>query len=202
MKKNSIILATHNRHKVAELLAVLADFPVEIKTLADFPAIGDIPETGKTLKENSLIKARTAHSQTGLPAIADDTGLEVDALKGAPGIYSARYAGNHASYADNVNKLLADLSGIDGDDRTARFRTVISYVDAFRELSAEGSIQGNILYQARGTGGFGYDPVFFVPKTGKTFAEMTDKEKNSISHRALAMQALKDQLAALVFNQS
>lgn len=198
MKKNIIVLATHNKDKAEELLAVLSELPIRLKTLKDFPAIGDIPETGETLLENSMLKARTVHQITGLPAIADDTGLEVDALDGAPGIYAARFAGEHVTYQDNVNKLLHELRGVKPDQCTACFRTVMSYVDDSRELWSEGKIQGVIIKEPRGESGFGYDPVFYVPNTGKTFAEMTATEKNSISHRARAMQALKKKLETII----
>ena len=198
MKKNIIVLATHNKDKTEELLAVLSEFPIILKTLEDFPEISDISETGETLLENSMLKARTVHQITGLPTIADDTGLEVDALDGAPGIYAARFAGEHVTYQDNVNKLLRELRGVKPDQCTARFRTVMSYVDKSRELWSEGTIQGVIIKEPRGERGFGYDPVFYVPNIGKTFAEMTATEKNSISHRARAMQALKKKLETII----
>ena len=149
-----------------------------------------IEETGSTLLENSLIKARTDSAITGIPAIADDTGLEVDALNGAPGIYSARYAGNNVSYEDNVRKLLSEMSSTDMDSRTARFRTVVSFHSTNKELWTEGVIEGSITMGAIGTGGFGYDPVFKVEQTGKTFAEMTRREKNKISHRGVALEKM------------
>jgi Xanthosine triphosphate pyrophosphatase len=129
-----ILLATHNRDKEKELQKSLEDTNVEICSLFDFPEIGDIEETGKTLLENSLLKARTVFNITGIPTIADDTGLEVDFLDGAPGVYSARYAGEKVSYQDNVNKLLLELDGVPYNKRTAKFRTVISYIDIKQEL--------------------------------------------------------------------
>ena len=143
-----------------------------------------------TLLENSLIKARTVSAVTDKPAIADDTGLEVDALNGAPGIYSARYAGINVSYEDNVRKLLSEMSKFDMDSRTARFRTVVSFHSSNEELWTEGVIEGSITMNAIGKGGFGYDPVFRLRKTGKTFAEMTRKEKNRISHRGVALDKM------------
>ena len=157
----------------------------------NFPEIGDIEETGTTLLENSLLKSRTVFKETGIPAIADDTGLEVDFLNGAPGVYSARYAGNNVSYKDNVNKLLIELEGIPSEKRTARFRTVITFVDENQELSTEGHIDGVISESIKGAGGFGYDPIFFVPHLGKTFAELSSIEKNKISHRGIALQKLR-----------
>ena len=186
-----IILATHNRDKEKELQISLKGMNIEVISLFDFPEIGDIEETGTTLLENSLLKSRLVFRKTGIPTIADDTGLEVDFLNGAPGVYSARYAGNNVSYKDNVNKLLIELEGIPYEKRTARFRTVITFVDENQELSTEGHIDGVISESIKGDGGFGYDPIFFVPHLGKTFAELSSIEKNKISHRGIALQKLR-----------
>ena len=185
-----IVIATHNPDKKKEIMIALHELGVNILFLDNFPEIGEIEETGSTLLENSLIKARTVSAITGIPAIADDTGLEVDALNGAPGIYSARYAGINVSYEDNVRKLLSEMSSTDMDSRTARFRTVVSFHSANKELWTEGVIEGSITMGAIGTGGFGYDPVFRVEQTGKTFAEMTRREKNKISHRGVALEKM------------
>lgn len=185
-----IVIATHNPDKKKEIMIALHELGVNILFLDNFPEIGEIEETGSTLLENSLIKARTVSSITGIPVIADDTGLEVDALNGAPGIYSARYAGINVSYEDNVRKLLSEMSSTDMDSRTARFRTVVSYHSSNKELWTEGVIEGSITMGAIGTGGFGYDPVFRVKQTGKTFAEMTSREKNKISHRGVALEKM------------
>ena len=185
-----IVLATHNPDKKKEIMIALRELGVNILSLDSFPEIGEIEETGSTLLENSLIKARTVSAVTGKPAIADDTGLEVDALNGAPGIYSARYAGINVSYEDNIRKLLSEMSSFDMDSRTARFRTVVSFHSSNEELWTEGVIEGSITMNAIGKGGFGYDPVFRVRKTGKTFAEMTKQEKNRISHRGLALEKM------------
>ena len=185
-----IVIATHNPDKKKEIMIALHELGVNILFLDNFPEIGEIEETGSTLLENSLIKARTVSAITGKPAIADDTGLEVDALNGAPGIYSARYAGINVSYEDNVRKLLSEMSSTDMDSRTARFRTVVSFHSQNKELWAEGVIEGSITMGAIGTGGFGYDPVFRVEQTGKTFAEMTRREKNKISHRGVALEKM------------
>ena len=185
-----IVIATHNPDKKKEILIALRELGVNILFLDNFPEIGEIEETGSTLLENSLIKARTVSAITGKPAIADDTGLEVDALNGAPGIYSARYAGINVSYEDNVRKLLSEMSSTDMDSRTARFRTVVSFHSKNKELWTEGVIEGSITMGAIGTGGFGYDPVFKVEQTGKTFAEMTRREKNKISHRGVALEKM------------
>ena len=171
--------------------ALLSHLGIIIVGLDDFPQIGEIEETGTTLLENSLIKARTVHKITGLPALADDTGLEVDALDGAPGVYSARYAGNNPSYEDNINKLLFELKGLQLDKRNARFRTVISFVDDNEELLSEGVIEGVITLDSRGRDGFGYDPIFQPESYDRTFAEMEQDEKNLISHRARALEKMK-----------
>ena len=186
-----IILATHNRDKEKELQKSLEGLNVEICSLFDFPNIGEIEETGTTLLENSLLKARTVFDITGIPTIADDTGLEVDYLDGAPGVYSARYAGNNVSYQDNVDKLLIELDGVPHERRTARFRTVVTYIGKNEELWTEGYIDGIISETIIGDRGFGYDPVFFVPHKGKTFAELSSNEKNKISHRGIALQKLR-----------
>ena len=186
-----IILATHNRDKEKELQKSLEGLNVKICSLFDFPNIGEIEETGTTLLENSLLKARTVFDITGIPTIADDTGLEVDYLDGAPGVYSARYAGNNVSYQDNVDKLLIELDGVPHERRTARFRTVVTYIDKNEELWTEGYIDGFISETIIGDRGFGYDPVFFVPHKGKTFAELSSDEKNKISHRGIALQKLR-----------
>ena len=189
-----IVIATHNPDKKKEIMIALRELGVNILSLDSFPEIGEIEETGSTLLENSLIKARTVSAVTGKPAIADDTGLEVDALNGAPGIYSARYAGINVSYEDNVRKLLSEMSSFDMDSRTARFRTVVSFHSSNEELWTEGVIEGSITMNAIGKGGFGYDPVFRLRKTGKTFAEMTRQEKNRISHRGMALDKMRQLL--------
>ena len=189
-----LVLATHNPDKKKEMKVAFGRQGLIVLSLDNFPEVGEIEETGATLLENSLLKARTVHRITGLPAIADDTGLEVDALDGAPGVFSARCAGENATYADNVNKLLLDMVSVAENLRTARFRTVASFVDGGRELWTEGVIEGEITREARGAGGFGFDPIFEVTQTGKTFAEMTVKEKNKISHRGLALRKMRELL--------
>ena len=186
-----IVLATHNHDKEIELQHSLRGLSVDICLLSEYPDIGEIEETGTTLLENSLLKARTVHDRTGLPAIADDTGLEIDALDGAPGVYSARFAGLNPTYEDNVNKLLSVMENVPDDMRSARFRTVISFVDEIQELWTEGFIDGKITEAPRGNMGFGYDPVFYFPRLEKTFAELSTDEKNKISHRGIALQKLR-----------
>ena len=198
----AIVLATQNRDKREELQEALSEFTVKILSLNNFPFIGEIEEVGQTLQENSMIKAKTVHNLTQLAAIADDTGLEVEALNGAPGIYSARYAGEDVTYEDNVNKLLAEMENIPLENRKAQFRTVISFVDKDRELWTEGTIKGIIGESAKGKNGFGYDPVFFVPELEKTFSELSIGEKNRISHRGLAMKKFRILLREYISDQS
>ena len=171
-----------------EMAAILGKLSVELLTLDAFPEIGDIPETGNTLKENAFIKAETVHRLTGLPALADDTGLEVDALNGAPGIYSARYAGADATFDDNYQKMLKELQCIPLERRTARFCTVIAFVNRGEKEWVQGVAEGRIIEEKRGVGGFGYDPIFYYPPLRKTFAELNSVEKNSISHRGKALR--------------
>ncbi len=181
-----IVVATKNPDKLREMAAVLAEAApdVEIAIGLEWP---DVEETGATLVENALLKANAVASVTGLAAVADDTGLEVDALDGAPGVHTARFAGPAATYADNRTALLEAMEG--REDRGARFRTVIALVVLGREpLTVEGVLEGQITRVERGDGGFGYDPVFEVD--GRTLAEISEAEKNRISHRARALLAL------------
>tara|TARA_A100001035_G_scaffold11806_1_gene8267 strand:+ start:1202 stop:1786 length:585 start_codon:yes stop_codon:yes gene_type:complete len=182
-----IVLATHNKGKMSEINNLLSS-SYEVLTLDHFPDIKEIPETGKTLKENAFIKARTVFEMTGLPSLADDTGLEVEALGGEPGVFSARYAGEQASYQDNCEKLLKNMMRVPKEDREAKFRTVIAYKDDNRELSCDGSVKGEIAQSPKGSFGFGYDSVFYYPPLEKTFAELSEEEKNSISHRGRALR--------------
>mgnify|MGYP005626127127 FL=1 len=193
-----IVLATHNRNKMKEMSAILGHLSVELLTLDAFPEIGDIPETGDTLKENAFIKAKTVHQLTGLSALADDTGLEVDALNGAPGIYSARYAGPDATFDDNCQKMLKEMSDIPEEKRTARFRTVIAFVSEGEKEWVEGVVEGQILEDKRGVGGFGYDPIFYYSPLNKSFAELDSEEKNSISHRGKALRNFSRILEKLI----
>ena len=185
-----IVLATHNRDKCAEMAAILSDYPIDLLTLEDFPEIGEIIEDSDTLEGNAIIKARIVYNQTRLSSWADDTGLEVDALNGEPGIYSARYAGENCNYSDNVTKLLKNMEKIPAEKRTARFQTVIAFVGDKMELVSEGIVEGKITTKPKGVGGFGYDPVFYISEQGKTYSEMKMKEKNKISHRGKAIQEM------------
>jgi XTP/dITP diphosphohydrolase len=186
-----LILATRNRDKLIEFEQALEGLGVELLCAADMPGSPEVQEDGQTLEQNALMKARTLFRFAGVPTIADDTGLEVDALQGAPGVFSSRYAGPDASYEDNVMRLLAELSGLPEALRTARFRCVIAYVDSKRQETFEGVCEGTITDSPRGSGGFGYDPVFLVPTLGATFAEIGLEEKNRISHRGIALRALR-----------
>jgi XTP/dITP diphosphohydrolase len=181
-----IYVSTQNRDKLREISELLGPNVGLLHPSTDDP---DVEETGDSLWDNALLKARVGHDRSGLPTIADDTGLEVDALNGAPGIYSARYAGENARYEDNRRKLIEEITQVPEESRSARFRTVVAYVDKERELRFDGVVEGRILTEERGSGGFGYDPVFLVENSGKTMAEMSAEEKNGISHRGRALQA-------------
>ena len=199
-----IVLATHNKDKCLEMMDVLSNLNIELLTLHEFPHIGEIIEDGDTLKDNALIKARSVHELTKLPSLADDTGLEVEALGGAPGVFSARYSGENASYSDNVNKLLKDMQNVPNGKRMAKFRTVMAFIDDEMELIAEDCVEGIITDVTKGVDGFGYDPVFYVPEMNKTYAEMSIKEKNQISHRGKAlvkMQTLLQERLPKIFHQ-
>ena len=191
-----IVIATHNNDKLKELLKAFDHHlkDVELLTLNDFPEIGEIEENGKTLEENALIKAKEVFNITGIPALADDTGLEVDALGGKPGVYTARYAGEDCSYYDNVQKLLNDMQTIPMPNRAAQFKTVIAYVDKDFELTEEGIAEGLISRSPIGDYGFGYDPIFFIPEERKTFAEMKINEKEIYSHRGKAIRSIMKSL--------
>jgi XTP/dITP diphosphohydrolase len=185
-----LVIASKNPDKLVEIQEVISesDLDIELVRGLEWP---DVEESGLTLEENALLKARAVCEATGLPALGDDTGLEVSALGGRPGVFTARYAGEHASYTDNYTKLLTELEG--RDDRSACFRTVVAMVfPDGSETVASGQIDGVIAHSPRGTTGFGYDPVFEVD--GRTFSEMPDGDKNQISHRARALRALFGEL--------
>ncbi len=194
MNVDKILLATRNKDKVREISNLLSDLSVTVLSIDDFPDIPEVVEDRDTLQDNAVKKAVELSQYFNMPALADDTGLEVDALNGAPGVLSARYAGKNATYSQNVDKLLADLLDVPDEKRTAQFRTVAAFAADGDVVSVEGVCKGVILHARRGHGGFGYDPVFYVPDVGKTFAEMTLEEKNKISHRGLALQKIKQLL--------
>ena len=186
---NEIVLATKNADKAAEMGALLADLGIRVRTLAEFSDAPDVIEDGDTCRANAAKKARAIADHTNLVAVADDTGLEVTALDGRPGVYAARYAGEHATYEDNCRKLIHDLRNMRGQDRRARFITAVAIArpSSDKVETVEGYLDGVIAEQPSGRGGFGYDPVFFVPELGKTLAELPRAEKNRISHRAKAL---------------
>ncbi len=184
-----LVLATRNPGKIREIKALLKGLPVEILTLEDLPGLSLPPEDGKTFRENALKKARAVARATGLWALSDDSGLEVDHLRGRPGIYSARYAGEGSTDEENNRKLLEELEGVPWDERKARYRCVIALVDPKgRSFTFEGECEGVIAESPKGRGGFGYDPLFFLPEKGKTMAELEPEEKNRISHRGKALR--------------
>ena len=193
MKK--LVFASNNAHKLSEIRAILGD-RIEIISLSDLQCHEEIPETADTLEGNALIKARYVWEHYGLYCFADDTGLEVEALGGAPGVYSARFAGEHASFEDNVSLLLERLSGV-AAPRRARFRTVIALIDEYGTHSFEGSVDGEITLERSGDHGFGYDPIFRPEGREETFAQLTEQEKNSMSHRGRAVQKLVRYLQVL-----
>lgn len=192
-----VVLATRNRHKGEELSALLEGLNIRIRTLADFPDAPEVIEDGSTCGENAVKKAVEIARATGLPAVADDTGLEVDALEGRPGVYAARYAGEQATYEDNCRKLLGELAGVPRDRRTARFITVaaLALPDGTHQTTT-GVLDGVIAEQPAGSRGFGYDPVFYVPELGRTLAELTAEGKNRLSHRAKAFRRMRLILAS------
>ncbi|GMR04525.1 MAG: XTP/dITP diphosphatase [Thermodesulfobacteriota bacterium] len=190
-----LVLATKNRNKVRELKALLEGLDVEVLTLDDFPNLIPPPEDGGTFKENALIKARWAASETGLPALADDSGLEVDFLGGRPGVFSARYAGPDADDRKNYLKLLEEMRGVEEGMRKARFKCVLAFVTPEGEEHLFcGTLEGSIAERPSGNEGFGYDPVFLVGESKKTAAELTPAEKNAISHRSRAFKKFKEWL--------
>ncbi len=189
---NKIVLASGNAGKVREINKLFASCGIEVLPQSDFN-VPDVPETGTTFVENAIIKARHAAKKTGLPAISDDSGIEVDALNARPGVYSARYAGENASDLDNNNKMLAELEGIAEAERTARYWCVLVFMRHENDpvpIITQASWEGRILEAPRGDGGFGYDPIFYVPTHNCSGGELPLDEKNRISHRALALQAM------------
>lgn len=191
-----IVLASANQHKLKEIQAILSDFDYKLVTMAEAGyGDDDIIEDGATFEENSKIKAMAVFGRLGTAALADDSGLEVDYLEGAPGVYSARYAGEPKSDARNNEKLLAALDGVPFEKRTARFVTVLTLVfDNGDTLVARGEVEGIIGFEPKGTNGFGYDPLFIVPELGKSFAELEDVEKNALSHRSNALKVLREMI--------
>lgn len=195
---DKIVFATTNEGKVKEIKEILGDFPIEVVSMKEMGITADIEENGTTFEENSLIKARALAKLTGLPALADDSGLEVDYLNGEPGIYSARYLGRDTDYDYKNNYIIDKLSGAKGEDRSARFVCVISLVlPDGGEFVERGVVEGLIGYEQKGENGFGYDPIFYLPEYGKTSAELPPEEKNKISHRGKALTAMKKLIVTL-----
>lgn len=191
-----IVVATRNRGKVLEIADTLIALPVKVFSLEDFPAVPEPEENGETFAANAVLKAAYYSRHTGKPCLADDSGLEVDALGGAPGVYSARYAGPAADDVENNCKLLGALADVPEERRGARFRCVLAYAEpGGGTITAEGCCEGIILPRPRGEGGFGYDPLFYMPALGKTLAELTLAEKNAVSHRGNALRNMAAKLA-------
>jgi len=199
----TLVMASRNPGKVRELGEILKDLDLSLLSLTDFPELPEIPEEGATFRENAAAKARETARLTGLPALADDSGLEVEALGGAPGVFSARYAQDRTHPAaptdqDNWRKLLQELQGVPWEQRRARFVCEIALaLPDGRLFTARGECPGIIAYEPKGSQGFGYDPVFWVPDFGRTMAELGPERKNRISHRARALTALREMLAGL-----
>lgn len=195
---DKIVFATTNEGKVKEIKEILAGFPIEVVSMKEMNITADIEENGATFEENSLIKAREVSKITGLPAMADDSGLEVDYLNGEPGIYSARYLGRDTDYNYKNNYIIEKLENAKDEERSARFVCVISLVlPDGREFIKKGVLEGRIAYEIKGENGFGYDPVFYLPEYGMTSAELSGEEKNKISHRGKALGAMKELISGL-----
>jgi len=193
-----IVIATKNSHKAWEIYTMLKDLGIDIEDLDCHPRVSMPEEDQSTFKGNALKKAKAVAEQTRLPALADDSGLEVDALSGRPGIFSARYSGENATDADNNKKLLKELKGIPFQKRSAHYTCVIAFVDpSGYEATFQGRCDGIIALEEKGEGGFGYDPLFYLPRYKKTMAELTADEKNRISHRAKALVRLRKHLSAI-----
>lgn len=189
-----IIVATTNKGKISEITLALEHLALHFISLQSYPNITPAVEDGHTFAENAMIKAAYYANITGKPCLADDSGLEVDALNGAPGVYSARFAGESASDEDNNRLLLKKMATVPEKQRQARFRCVIALADGDRVISAEGTCEGRVLREGCGQGGFGYDPLFYIPSLGKTLAEVTQEEKNQVSHRGQALRNLEKKL--------
>lgn len=203
-----LILATRNQHKIEEIKKILSEndgsaHKLEILTLRDFPNVSEVEETGKTMRENAILKAVAVYNATGIPALADDSGLEVNALNGAPGVVSARFAGPGCTYKDNNVKLLGLLKGIPEDKKGATFKCVVALALSQDDIRiVEGKVKGIITDQEIGKNGFGYDPVFYHPESGKTYAELTQEEKNRVSHRGIAFRKAKELIKILMMDNT
>lgn len=194
----NIIISSSNKNKISEIITKIQPFFDKIYSLSDFPDIEDIKEDGTSVVENSFIKSRVAFNRTKIPAMADDTILEVDFLMGNPGLYTARYAGENATYKENIDKLLNNMKGVPFDERTARFKTVVTYVDGENDFFVEGCLEGKILEERQGDLGFGYDPIFYALEKNISLGNMNLEEKNQISHRAIAIRKFADKIKQLM----
>lgn len=192
---HDIIIATKNKGKAQEFEKLFQPLGLSVKTLLDFPELDDVEETGTTFEENAILKAETISKRLGLKVLADDSGLEIDALEGRPGIYSARYAGSEKDDEANIDKILAELDHVPEAERSARFCCALALAEPGKQtLTVFGTCEGTILHERRGTNGFGYDPVFYVEDEKKAMAELSSEKKNEISHRAMAIKKLEDVL--------
>lgn len=197
MKK--ILIATNNKGKAKDFETLFGPFGFEVQTLNDLDQDIDVEETGVTFEENAILKAETVSKLLGIMVIADDSGLEIDSLHGAPGVYSARYAGEPKNDEANIDKVLSELQGVPEEERTARFRCVLAVAGPSVEtVTFSGSCEGMILEERRGTNGFGYDPIFYSPEKGQAMAELSPEEKGQISHRGAALRQLKERLPELL----
>ncbi len=185
----ALLLATTNRHKLDEFYTIFSDLPLTLQSLREVQIDTDVEETGQTFAENAQLKARFYAQASGMLSLADDSGLEIDALGGAPGVYSARFAGRETSYEERFRLILEQMRGLTGEQRRARFRCAIALAEPDGQCRiVEGMIEGIVADSPRGTHGFGYDPIFLLPELGRTFAELTSEQKNRISHRGRAAQ--------------
>lgn len=191
---SKLIIATRNQNKVKEIASVLKNNDIQLVSLNEYPGIPEVIEDGETFVANARKKAEAIFRATGIPALADDSGLEVDYLNGKPGVYSSRFAGERATDAENNQKLLQLLDKVPNDKRTARFRCLMVLIDGKQEMVIEGKCEGRILTTPRGSNGFGYDPLFYYPELKKSFAEIEMTLKNQISHRGRALAELKNRL--------
>ncbi|OIK16939.1 non-canonical purine NTP pyrophosphatase [Bacillus sp. MUM 116] len=194
-----VIIATKNPGKAREFESIFGKRGIEVKTLLDFPEIPDVEETGVTFEENATLKAEAVSKALNKMVIGDDSGLIIDMLDGRPGIYSARYAGEHKNDQDNIDKVLSELEGVPEEERTARFYCALAVaVPNQATITVYGTCEGRILTEKRGTHGFGYDPIFYVPDLGLAMAELPSEEKNKISHRANALKRLDSVLDSIL----
>ena len=194
-----MVLASANEDKCKELYSILKDMPIDIVSLKEFPVMHEVVEDGETFEANAIKKAHEVSMHTGLVALADDSGLEIDCLNGQPGVFSARFAGPKATYRSNIDKVLDLMQGVPLEKRTARFVCCIALVSGEEVLAVvRGECEGLITIECSGVDGFGYDPIFFIPSSNKTFAEMTSSEKNKISHRGNALEKIRHLLTQFV----